>query len=83
MNLEDERFDFLLRWRPIPIPDPIGPWLQVALHDEVITAEQALQLSRVQVQLQSRAIDIARQALDLQAEGLKAIGEAIGAEAQK
>jgi hypothetical protein len=71
-------YDDLFVWRsPFPIGDPIGPWVQVALHDELISASRAAELTVTQVGLQKEAIALQRQALDLQERAVDAIAESV------
>jgi hypothetical protein len=73
--------DFFV-WRHGPIGDPIGPWVQVALDEELIDSQQAANLTVTQVGLQKEAIALQRRALDLQEKALDAIAESAGRDGQ-
>lgn len=68
-------FEQLLQWHPIPIGDPIGPWLRDALQHQRLDPRQAAILTTKQIAFQKEAIALQRQALDLHEKALDAISE--------
>ena len=74
------KFEPFLERFPFPWPDPgdpIGPWLRQALLDDIIDAQDAVRLTKVQVELRKEALALERQRLDLHERALDAIGEAL------
>jgi hypothetical protein len=59
------------------VVDPIGPWRQIGIRDELIDLAQATRLTITQVGLQKEAIALAHQALELQDRALDAIAESV------
>jgi hypothetical protein len=75
-------FEQLLRFHPIPIGDPIGPWLRDALQHQRLDPAQVAELTRVQIGLQKQVLALQRQMLDLHAQAFDAIEKAAGSAGQ-
>ena len=68
-------YEQMLWWRPIPIGDPIGPWLREALLQELINPREASALTITRIGLEKEALSLQRQALDLHEKALDSIAE--------